>query len=413
VIRRRWPLWLLAAAAAAAVAFFAVPRARGVDAVAVRSGPLAQTVVATGRVATPARIEVSSQLAARIEQVLVREGDRVKAGQLLVQLRSDEAQAALANARTALAEAQGRQAQVASVQRRVAEQQLVQASAALKLAEQELQRARELHAKGFVSQARIDDAERTLASASAGKLAAQAQAEAAREGGVDVQVARTRVEQARAGIASAQARLELLALRAPADAVVLTRLAEPGDTAQVGRAVLQLAQAGETRVIATVDEKNLRHLRIGQAATVVADAYPGQRFDATLNYVAPSVDPQRATVEVRLAVPNPPPFARPEMTVSVEMIVGRREQALLLPAEAVRGADGDAPHVLAIRDGRAERVPVMLGLRGVGTVEAASGVRDGDLVILPSTQVQPGDRVSPRHAQAPKGNMQPVPGLTN
>ena len=413
MLRRRWPLLLAALLLLGAAAFFLIPRARTVEAVAVRAGPLVQTVVATGRLATPARIEVSSQLAARIERILVREGDRVAAGQLLVQLRNEEAEAALASARSALAEAQGRQAQLASVLRPVAEQQLAQAQASLKLAEQELARARDLKAKGFVSQARIDDAERALATAQAATLAARAQAEGTGAGGIETELARIRLQQARANVDTAQARLELLALRSPAEATVLTRLAEPGDTAQVGRPLLVLAQSGPTRIIATVDEKNLRHLSVGLAAKAVADAFAGQPFDASLTYVAPAVDAQRGTVEVRLAVPAPPAFARPDMTVSVEMAVGRRDKALLLPSEAVRLADGDTPFVLAIRDGRAQRVPVTLGLRGVGTVEIAEGLAEGDAVIASTSPALAGDRVRARTSVPARGNAQPIPGLTN
>jgi len=97
----------------------------------------------------------------------------------------------------------------------------------------------------------------------------------------------------------------------------------------------------------------------------------------------------------------------------VEMAVGRRDKALLLASEAVRLADGDAPFVLAIRDGRAQRVPVTLGLRGVGTVEIVSGLAEGDLAILPSSAADPGDAVRVREKPAPKGGIQPVPGLTN
>ena len=188
-----------------------------------------------------------------------------------------------------------------------------------------------------------------------------------------------------------------------------TRTAEPGDTAQVGRTLLELAQSGETRVIASVDEKNLAHMRDGLAAAVMADAFPGRRFDATVFYVAPAVDAQRGTVEVRLRVPAPPDFLKPDMTVSVEMRVGRRDDALMLPAQAIRGADGDTAHVMAMRGERVEKVPVTLGLRGVGSVEIASGLKEGDAVILPGTAVTEGDRVRVRARAPAKGNMQSSP----
>jgi HlyD family secretion protein len=413
VLKRRWPLLLLAGALLAGLAFYFTPRARVVDVVAVERGPLVQSIVATGRVATPARIEISSQLAARIESIAVREGDRVRPGQLLVQLRSEEATATLAAARAALVEATDRIRQIAQVQRPVAEQQLAQAQANLELAEHELDRTRDLLARNYVSQAKADDAERALATTRAAVLAARAQAEAVREGGVEVELARSRLSQAHSNVAAAQARLELLALTAPEQAVVLTRTAEPGDTAQVGRSLLSLAQQGETRIIATVDEKNLRELKPDLRAQAVTDAFPRRPFEARVYYVAPGIDAQRGTVEVRLVVDEPPDFLRPDMTVSVEMIVGRRESALRLPADLLRNADSDAPSVLVIRDGRAASVPVELGLHGVGTVEIAKGLQEGEQVITPASQAIAGDRVRPRTSAQAKGNAQPIPGFTN
>ena len=436
--RGRAVVAVVALAALGAAALLFMVRGREVDIVVVQRAPIVQSVVATGRIATPARIEVSSQLTARIERIEVREGDVVSAGALLVQLRSDEAEAALAAARAALREAEGRQRQLVGVQRPVAEQQLVQAQANLRLAEQDLVRARDLVARGFVAQARVDDAVRGAATAGAVLEAAQAQARANREGGAEAELARIRIEQARANVATASARLDLLALRAPVDAVVLTREAEPGDTAQAGRPVLTLAQQGETRIIAAVDEKNLRHLKPGQRASALADAFPASPFEAELYYVAPSVDAQRGTVEVRLRVARPPAFVKPEMTVSVEMVVGRRESALVLPADAIRtpgppgpdtgtgtgaagtvaaGADaiaggaGAQAEVLVVRDGRAERVPVVLGLRGIGTVEVAQGLAEGDAVILPSSPAQVGERVRERTVRA-KANLQSVPPMS-
>ena len=415
MLRRRRALLLGALAVLALALFMFVPRGRAVDVVIAVRGPVTQSVVASGRIATPARIAVSSQLAARIERVLVREGDRVRAGQLLVQLRSDEADAALDSARAALAEAQGRARQLLDVQRPVAEQQLVQASAALRLAEQELRRARDLRAREFVSQAKVDEAERAVAGARAAELAAQAQARANHEGGVESELVRARLAQARAGLEAAQARRELLALRAPADAVVLTRLAEPGDTAQVGRTVLELAQDGETRIITTVDEKNLRFLARGLKASAVADAFPDRRFDAVVTYVAPGIDAQRGTVELRLTVPEAPDFLKTDMTVSVEMVAGRRDAAVLVPADVVRAVETGAPWVLVARDGVAVRVPVALGLRGVGVAEIVSGLDAGEAVIVPSAPAVPGNRVraSLRDRGSKGSGVRQVPGLTN
>jgi HlyD family secretion protein len=131
----------------------------------------------------------------------------------------------------------------------------------------------------------------------------------------------------------------------------------------------------------------------GMPARASADAYPGQSFAAQLSYIGPAVDPQRGTVDVRLAVTQPPAFLKPDMTVSVELLGANRPATLVLPATAVRDADGDAPWVLVLRARHAVRVPVRLGLRGIGTVEITGGLKEGELAVPQTEKALPGDAV--------------------
>jgi len=192
--------------------------------------------------------------------------------------------------------------------------------------------------------------------------------------------------------------------------VVLSRTAEPGSMAQPGRTLISLAAQGAPRIDAAVDEKNLHLLSLGMPARAVADAFAGQPFDAKLTYIAPGVDPQRGSVDVRLEVLSPPAFLKPDMTVSVELVGGARKDALVLPAVAVRDADRESPWVLQVQDGRAVRVPVSLGLRGVGSVEVVKGLNEGDQVIAQTEKAQAGDKVRARPAPAAQRGME-VPGF--
>lgn len=405
---------MLALAAAGAIAVAVLwPRARDVDVAVVKTAPLTQSVVATGRIATPARISVGSPLAAAVLEVTVREGDVVAPGQVLARLRADDAAALVAQAEAARVEAEARLVQVEKLGQPVAAQQLAQAEANLKVANAEAERARRLVAQGFYAQSKVDDALRNAANAATAVDAARAQLAAQVPGGTEREAARARVDQARAQLANARARAALLTLTAPSAGTVLTRKAEPGDVAAAGKVLLELADAGETRIYATVDEKNLRFLKIGQKAGGVADAFPGQPFDAELYYLAPAVDPQRGTVEIRFRVGKPPAFLRPDMTVSVETVTGHKDSTLVLPAEAVREADSPRPWVLAVRDGVATRVDVGLGLAGIGQVEITSGLADGDQAILPASGALEGDKVRVRPPRKPKvGGLQVPQGMT-
>jgi HlyD family secretion protein len=176
---------------------------------------------------------------------------------------------------------------------------------------------------------------------------------------------------------------------------VLTRNVEAGDIVQPGKALHTLALAGDTRLTALVDEKNLAVLRAGQKATVSADAYPAERFAAELVYLAPGIDVQRGTVEAKFHVPQPPSFLRADMTVSLEIEVADRANAIVVPLAAVHDAASETPWVLIVRDGVTIRQPVRIGARTAADAELASGVAAGTLIVTGSG-VDAGQRVRPR-----------------
>jgi HlyD family secretion protein len=410
---KRTYLFWIAALLVAGLGFYAwSQRGLAVELARVSQGPMVQSVVTSGRIASVARTDVMSQSTARIEQMLVREGDAVQAGQVLVRLRDDEASANVEAAQAAVAEAQARLRQLSSVQLPVSEQQLAQARAAAVQAEQELVRAQDLLKQGFISQARLDDALRQAQTARAVVLAANAQAQGNQTGGAEAAAAQARLAQALASAAAAASRLDNLSLRAPVAATVISRQADPGDTAQPGHVLLTLVSGAETRIETSVDEKNLKYIRLGQAARASADAYPDQSFAATLSTIAPAVDAQRGTVDLKLQVPQAPAFLRPDMTVSVEIITAQVPNALRLTTDALRRDASGKTFVLVARDGLAVRFDVTLGLQGVGTTQILTGLADGESVILPTTSAAAGDRVRPKSEAKAQGNAQPIPGLT-
>jgi HlyD family secretion protein len=184
-----------------------------------------------------------------------------------------------------------------------------------------------------------------------------------------------------------------MAVTAPADGVVLDRLAEPGDAVQAGRGLIGFAADGPVEVEAYPGEENLARLDVGAAARVSADAYPDDVFEGTVLWVAPSVDPSQGTVEVRLAVPEAPEYLRPGMTLSVSLEAGRADGASVLAADAVRGLGSGDPWVAVVEDGRVERRDVVVGLRGEAHVQVIDGLAPGEPVVPASEGVEPGDRV--------------------
>ena len=384
-------LAVLALAAWAVLAW----QATTVDVVPARSAPLTQTVVVSGRVLAPARVDVGATITGRVQTVGVDEGDRVKAGQLLVELERAELAAALAQAVATEQAAATRIAQWRDVATVSAREQLVQAEANYRNIERDAARQEQLFKQGFIGESRRDEARRAAAVAKSQYETARAVSVASAPAGVDRRLLDDQLAQARAARETAAARLAQTKLRAPAAGVVLDRGVEPGDIVQPGKRLLALALDGDVRITALIDEKNLAVLRVGQRARVSADAYPNQPFGAELSYLSPGIDLQRGTVEAKFAVPAPPPFLRSDMTVSIDIEVAARADGLVIPAAAVRELQSRQPWVLVMRDGRAARQPVQLGARTAEQVEVLSGLASGAEIIT-TPDIAPGARVHPR-----------------
>lgn len=387
-----WGVAVLAVAAAAAVALVLLRARAPAEAVAVRPMPLVRTLQFSARTATLSRVDVGATVTGRVEAVLVREGDRVRQGQVLVRLEPEEARAALAQARAAEVQARSRLAGLRSTGRTGAQAQLGQAEATLVAAQAELRRVEQLVGQGFLSASRLDDARRALEVARGQRDAAAAQARANADQGTDIRQAQAQLDAARAATEAARVRLEQATIEAPADARVLSRQVEPGQIVQPGKALLGLALAGPIQAVAQVDERFLQQLRVGQAAVVVADAFPQQRIAARVLSISPQVDAQRGAVEVKLSLQDGvPDFLREDMTLSVEVVTGARDRALVVPAQAIRGT-ADSEAVLVPEQGRAVARRVRTGLRTLDAAEVVDGLADGQLVLV-TPGLQAGQRV--------------------
>ena len=373
--------FLLAAAALAAYVGRNALLGTPVETVEVLRDDLIQTVVASGRVMSPRRVRVGAVITGRVVAIPVTEGQAVKKGAELVLLEDKDVRAALAQAQAGVAQAEAKVRQLREVGLPAAQQALLQAEATLTQVRGQFDRTKRLQAQGFVGQSQLDDAQRNLDVAESQALAARVQVETNSTRGSDFAMAMTALEQARAAERVAQAKLPDMVVRAPVDGVLISRNVEVGDIVQPGKELFLLAPAGETQVIVQIDERNLSQLSLGQKALGSADAFPGRRFPAELIYINPGIDALRGSVEVRLRVPSPPDYLRQDMTVSVDIEVARRAQAVVAPTQAVRDATTAQPWVLAVRNGRAERVPVKVGLRGDGRLEVLQGAAPGDALI--------------------------------
>ena len=337
----------------------------------ISSMPLVQTVVATGRVVAVSNTDIGSEISGVVLERRVAEGEQVAAGDLLLVLSSDDVAAQVRQAEAELAE-------LISSTRPQAVVDLTNAKVALAQADRNVERRRELAAISAISDEEMEQAIQAQAQARNNLENARLRANALSSGGVEEDLLRAR-------IAALQAQLNKAQVRSKVSGTILTRNVEVGDLVQPGQSLFTIALDGKTEIRVPLDERNLSRLALQQPAVAIADAYPDKPFPVRISFIAPSIDPQRGTVEVRLSVDPVPDFLRQDMTVSVNIETDQRAKALVIPNDALANVKEDSAEVLLLRDGKTQRQVVKLGLRGLSASEVLSGLSAGDEILVDAT----------------------------
>ncbi|GAA0745943.1 efflux RND transporter periplasmic adaptor subunit [Sphingomonas trueperi] len=290
---------LVAAAAALGVATRKKAVAPPSVAPAAQAAPVAApaaALVAAGFVVPQRSGTIGSQVTGQIREILVREGDRVRAGQVIAHVDDADARAALGRARAAQAEAQQ---QLAGIHF-----QRTQAAATLA-------RQQALSARGFTTRASLD-----ASAAESGMLGARvAAAEAALAG-------------ASASVRAAEVTLGRFAIRAPFSGVVIDKNAEVGELVSPISAgggftrtgIVTIVDMASLHVEADVNEAYIGKVRAGQPVTLSFDALPGETFDARVSAIVPSADRNRATVRVNIALVRRDPRILPQMAAKAAFL---------------------------------------------------------------------------------------------
>jgi len=295
-------------------------------------GPAIEAVYATGTVEPTVLMPLSPRAGGRLLTIDAEEGQQVRRGQVLARVESDDLDQTVHEMR--------------------AREQLAQA---------QYERTRALVEQRFVSQAEFDRA-------------------------------RSELKAAQAATRRAQAQREYNQLVAPADGVVLRRDGEAGQFVPAGQAVFTLACCAPLRVSAEVDEEDIARVFVGQSASMRTDALPRRLFSGTVAEITPKGDAVSRSYRVRIRLSDAPSVEagplRPGMTMDANLIIARRDGALLLPSSAVKGE-----LVWLVADGRLRQRSIVRGATGAGRVEIISGLTDTDQVVRsPADDLREGRR---------------------
>ena len=302
-----------------------------VEAVTVRKMALRDDAEAVGSLKSRQSVMLRPEVGGRITQLNFHDGQRVRRGQVLVQLDDQLPRA-----------------------------QIQQSRAELSIAQANHKRNQELVAQGFISQRSVDESAANL-------------------------------EVAQAKLALAQATAQRLKIVAPFDGIAGIRGVNVGDYLKDGADIVNIEDLDAVYVDFRLPERLQSKVRPGQTAQVTFDALPGVRYAALVQAISPQIDADGRAIAVRGCIDNRRLQLRPGMFARVTTVFSERSDARVVPEEAIV-PDGSSPYVLKVVEGKepgsqvTRRTPVQLGVRSPGWVEVLDGLSAGDLVVTAGQQ---------------------------
>jgi RND family efflux transporter MFP subunit len=353
----------------------------------------------TGDVAPNRQTAIFAKTSGYIRSLLVDRGQSVKEGQLLAVIEPTEMEMALDQSRAALASAQASlqvaRSNLESARANVANQQanLARVQAVLANDERQAQRMTELFDKGLVAAQERDNARTTFDASRAVVQAQEAQVQVARAqietGDSQVRLAETQVEQQRAGLRMSQMRVDDTKLVAPFAGYISQKNLDVGAsvsslaaaTSNASVAILVLQDIDPVKIQIEVAERDVPRVRVGNEVRLAVDAYPDRRFTGKVARVVHALDPRTRTMGVEVEVPNGERLLNPGMYARVQLLIEVRKSVLLIPLEALVGAEG-RPMVLVVRGGKVASQLITLGAEDGPLVEVTRGLTAQDQMIV-------------------------------
>jgi HlyD family secretion protein len=349
-----------------------------------RVGPAVQAVYATGTVEADPRVLVKARVPGIVAELLVKEGDHVRAGQVMARLDNKALRFDLvrtrADLRAATAKTSSGSPQLAAVR---AQRESIAAD--LKLAEAELARAGELFGKGALAREELDRRRERLNKLKAEWAVADARASSME---IDLAAERERVGAIEGSMAAQNADAEV---RAPLDGTIIRRRVELGEAVVASQPLFLVGDTSHLVLEVKIDEADVGRVRVGQPALAELYAFADQVLDGRVAMLYPDADRDTKTFLAKVELNAPPAGLRSGMSAEVNVVTDRHDGATLVPAGAVENA-----RVWVVEDGRVRARTVRVGLRDPRSAEILEGVKPGELVmVLGAGGVEEGARVRP------------------
>jgi len=363
----------------------------------VEKGSISNSISVVGTAESLTRAEVKSEIGEKVVQIFVKSGDLVTINQPLFQLDTRELEISRQKIESQLISAQAELdkllQQPSEVDLKQAEANYQEALIALENAQRTLERHRELFASGGLSKEQLEQSEDQVILKEQAVYVSKAQLDDLKKQPKkeDVEIRRAQISEVKASLESIKNQLEASLIKSPISGTVIDVNVKVGDIIQTGSATTTNITAtiddmSTMKVVVPINEIDVPRIQEGMKARVVLDALPDQPFNGKVDSISylGKITENVVTYDATILIPNPDRIIRPEMTAEAEITTEYKENATIIPLDALIEKKGKSFVLIANQEGEPIEREVKVGIRNGDQVEIIEGIETGELVVLPS-----------------------------
>lgn len=364
------------------------PPPTGVRVTEVKRELLQETISIVGSIESPRESNIGSEVEGIVERLHAEEGDRVVAGQILLELSNTQLKISLAEARAEEDEARNNLLNLKAGSRpqeiREAESVMKEAEFLWEKARKEYERYRKLFTEGVVDERLVTNSKLEAEAAEKNVQQKKSSYELAVEGTRKEEIAKAEagVRMKEARVALIQDRIKKTSLYAPFDGMIVEKLLEVGEWVTTGKQVFRILQIHPVQVTLPVPETVVSRVSIGAEVTIQMDAFPEKTFSGKVERIIPEADKGARTFPVRLLLENEEGLFKVGMMVRGLIPYGEKREALVIPQDGITVAQGGKHVFIVDPDNTARMVPVETGLLKKGLIEVKGDLKPGERVVI-------------------------------
>ena len=340
-------------------------------------------ILTTGTVLLEGLTEIKTEVSGKIVELKAVEGDEVEQGEILLQFETIDVYLDLKQAEASYTLAKSRYDEIVNTTCPTSQEQYRQAQLATEELQEKVIRYERLYSQNAIAQDRLEEARHQLELQQSTTEIQKKFMESCAAGGAKRETALAEMKSAQSRIDLLKNRLDKHTILSPINGLIIEQYKSLGEYAMIGESLFTMAEKNSKYVEIELDERNLPRISLNQTVFVSTEFSSENRIEGQISYIAPSVDPNKGTVKIKVKLIGENDYLIKNMTVRCEIVYAEYPGSLVIPQEYIVSDEGNY-FVFSILDGLAEKRSVMIDNPNAQEIRVIEGVRLNEIILNPA-----------------------------